>query len=69
VHPGDELTAEVEVLEARDDKPVWRLRTTITSDRDGAAVLDGTAVVWRDPVVAAATAPPPTPSSGVAGPD
>jgi acyl dehydratase len=53
VHPGDELTAEVEVLEARSDKPVWRLRTTITSDREGAIVLDGDAVVWRDPVVAA----------------
>lgn len=53
VHPGDELTAEVEVLEARSDKPIWRLRTTITSDHEGAVVLDGDAVVWRDPVVAA----------------
>jgi hypothetical protein len=56
------------VLAAREDKPVWRLRTTITSDRAGAAVLDGTAVVWRDPVVAAAAAPAtptPTPRSGV----
>ncbi len=53
VHPGDELTAEVEVLEARPDKPIWRLRTTITSDHEGAIVLDGEAVVWRDPVVAA----------------
>ena len=53
VHPGDELTAEVEVLEARSDKPIWRLRTTITSDHEGAIVLDGEAVVWRDPVVAA----------------
>ena len=34
VRPGDEITAEVEVLEARDDKPVAKLRTTITN-QDG----------------------------------
>src|SRR5918996_6184402 len=28
VRPGDEITAEVEVLEAREDKPLTRLRTT-----------------------------------------
>ena len=53
VGPGDEITAEVEVLEARADKPVTRLRTTIQL-ADGTTVLDGEAVVWRDPVVAAA---------------
>jgi acyl dehydratase len=53
VHPGDVPTAEVEVLEARTHKPVWRLRTTITPDHAGAVVLDGEAVVWRDPAVAA----------------
>lgn len=53
VRPGDEITAEVEVLEARPDKPVVRLRTTVAR-ADGAVVLDGDAVVWRDPVVAAA---------------
>ena len=52
VHPGDVLTVEVEVLESRADKPVVRLRTTIRSDRD-LVVLDGEAVVWRDPAVAA----------------
>lgn len=52
VRPGERITAEVEVLEARSDKPVSRLRTTITNDR-GEVVLDGEAVVWRDPVVAA----------------
>jgi acyl dehydratase len=54
VHPGDEITAEVEVVESRDDKPVVRLRTTVAL-ADGTLVLDGDAVVWRDPVVAAAT--------------
>lgn len=51
VRPGDVITAEVEVLEARPDKPIVRLRTTISSE-DGTVVLDGDAVVWRDPVVA-----------------
>lgn len=55
VRPGQTITAEVEVLEARHDKPVTRLRTTITDDA-GVVVLDGEAVVWRDPEVAARTA-------------
>jgi len=54
VRPGDEITAEVEVVETRNDKPVVRLRTTVTL-ADGTLVLDGDAVVWRDPAVAAAT--------------
>ena len=49
VRPGDEITAEVEVLEARDDKPISRLRTTIVN-QEGTVVLDGTALVWREPV-------------------
>jgi acyl dehydratase len=49
VRPGDEITAEVEVLEAREDKPLTRLRTTI-SNQDGTVVLDGTALVWTDPM-------------------
>jgi acyl dehydratase len=53
VRPGDEITAEATVLEARDDKPVTRLATRITN-REGTTVLDGTAVVWRDPAVARA---------------
>jgi acyl dehydratase len=47
VRPGDEITAEVEVLETREDKPITRLRTTITNQR-GEAVLDGTALVWTE---------------------
>ena len=53
VRPGDELTARVEVTGVREDKPVSTLAMAITN-QDGAVVLDGTAVVWRDPVVAAA---------------
>src|SRR5919197_1862425 len=47
VRPGDEITAEVEVLEARDDKPLTKLRTTITN-QDGEIVLDGSALVWTE---------------------
>jgi acyl dehydratase len=47
VRPGDEITAEVEVLEAREDKPLTRLRTTIVN-QDGNVVLDGTALVWTE---------------------
>jgi acyl dehydratase len=49
VRPGDELTADVEVLEARADKPIAKLRTTITN-QDGTVVLDGEALVWTEPL-------------------
>jgi acyl dehydratase len=49
VRPGDEITAEVEVLEARADKPITKLRTTI-ANQDGTVVLDGTALVWTEPL-------------------
>jgi acyl dehydratase len=49
VRPGDEITAEAEILEARDDKPIYTLRTTITN-QDGTTVLDGTALVYREPL-------------------
>ena len=52
VRPGDEITAEAEVIEARTDKPMCRLRTTITN-QDGTIVLDGEALVYRE-----ALAPP-----------
>ena len=45
VRPGDTITAEVEVLEARTDKPVTRLATRITNQA-GEVVLDGTALVY-----------------------
>ena len=49
VRPGDEITAEVEVLEAREDKPITKLRTTVV-DQDGTVVLEGAALVWTEPL-------------------
>ena len=46
VRPGDTITAEVEVLETRTDKPVTRLATVVTNQA-GDVVLDGTALVYR----------------------
>jgi acyl dehydratase len=69
VRPGDEITAEVTVTDARADKPVTTLATRILN-QDGVVVLDGTAVVWRDPAVAAraedapATTDPVGPTDG-----
>ena len=45
VSPGDEITAEVEVLDVRMDKPITRLRTVVTN-QDGTVVLEGTALVF-----------------------
>jgi acyl dehydratase len=47
VRPGDEITGEVEVLEVRADKPITKLKTTITN-QDGVVVLEGTAVVYTE---------------------
>ena len=56
VRPGDVITARVEVTAMRTDKPITTLTTTITN-QDDVVVLDGDAVVWRDPAVAGATRP------------
>lgn len=53
VRPGDVITAEATVTDVRADKPVTTLATRITN-QDGAIVVDGSAVVWRDPSIAAA---------------
>ena len=53
VRPGDEITAQAIVTAVRTDKPVTTLATQVTNQA-GTTVLDGTAVVWRDPVLAAA---------------
>ena len=47
VRPGDTITAAVEVLEVRPDKPITRLRTTITN-QDETVVLEGEALVWTE---------------------
>lgn len=49
VFPGDVITATVEVVSVREDKPIYRLATTITNQDDG-VVLDGTALVWHEPI-------------------
>ena len=49
VRPGDQITGAVEVLEARQDKPITKLRTTVTR-QDGTVVLDGTAVCYTAPL-------------------
>ena len=49
VRPGDSITAEVEVLEVRPDKPISKLRTSITN-QEGTVVLDGEALVWTEPL-------------------
>jgi acyl dehydratase len=49
VRPGDEITGAVEVLEVRDDKPITRLRTTVTRG-DGTVALEGTAVCYTTPL-------------------
>jgi acyl dehydratase len=46
VRPGDVITAEVEVLAVREDKPITSLRTSI-ANQDGVVVLEGTALVYR----------------------
>jgi acyl dehydratase len=45
VRPGDTITGRVEVVEARQDKPVTTLRTWVTRG-DGTVVLEGTAVCY-----------------------
>lgn len=50
VRPGDVITAEVEVLTVRPDKPIVTLRTTITN-QEGTVVLDGQATVYQEPLI------------------
>ncbi len=49
VRPGDTITGEVEVLEVRQDKPMTKLRTTVTRD-DGVVALEGTALCYTVPL-------------------
>jgi len=44
VYPGDTVTATVEVLKVREDKPIITL-STVCTNQDGAVVLEGEAVV------------------------
>ena len=49
VRPGDTITATVEVVEARDDKPLTRLSCTVVNQEE-VTVLEGTALVWTEPL-------------------
>jgi acyl dehydratase len=49
VGPGDEITATSEVVEVREDKPMFRLATTI-ANQDGVMVLECSALVWQEPL-------------------
>jgi acyl dehydratase len=49
VRPGDTITGTVEIIEVRTDKPITKIRTTVTRD-DGVVALEGTAVCYTVPV-------------------
>lgn len=49
VRPGDVITAEAEVIGVHERKPICTMRTTITN-QDDVVVVDGTAVVYREPL-------------------
>lgn len=49
VRPGDTITARVEVVESRKDKPLTTLDCLIRN-QDDVVVLDGTALVWTEPL-------------------
>lgn len=45
VRPGDTITGQIEVLEARTDKPITKLATRVVTG-DGTVVLEGNAVCY-----------------------
>ncbi len=49
VRPGDTITGRAEVLEVRTDKPITKLRTTVTRG-DGTVVIEGDAVCYTMPL-------------------
>jgi acyl dehydratase len=49
VRPGDEITGTVEVVDVREDKPITKLRVTVTR-QDGVVALEGTAVCFTAPL-------------------
>ena len=53
VRPGDTITGAVEILEVRQDKPMTKLKTTVTRD-DGTVALEGEALCYTMPLRSAA---------------
>lgn len=49
VRPGDTITGVVEVLDVRQDKPITKIRTTVTRD-DGVLALEGNALCYTVPI-------------------
>lgn len=49
VRPGDTIVGRVEVIEARADKPITKLRTTVTR-ADGVLSVEGTATCHTSPL-------------------
>jgi acyl dehydratase len=49
VRPGDTITGAVEVLDVRHDKPIVKLKTTVTRD-DGVVALEGEALCYTMPL-------------------
>ncbi len=47
--PGDEITAHGEIISVHATKPICTMRTTITNQH-GDTVVEGTAVVYREPL-------------------
>jgi acyl dehydratase len=48
VRPGDTITAVVEIMSVRDDKPVSQIKTTVLR-QDDVVALEGTAVCYTVP--------------------
>ena len=57
VRPGDTITARVEVVEVRDDRPITRLDTQVVRG-DGTVVLDGEVLCYTVPLPASSDKPP-----------
>jgi len=51
VRPGDTITGRVEVTEVRSDKPITKIRTTVTRD-DGVVAVEGEALCYTMPLPA-----------------
>ena len=52
VRPGDVITGRVEIIEVRSDKPISKLRTSVTRD-DGVVAVDGEALCYTMPLTGA----------------
>ncbi len=57
VRPGDTITGRVEITEVRNDKPITKVRTTVTRD-DGTVALEGTAICYTMAITPSGTEAP-----------